>query len=342
MLITLVDDSVPFNGASVAAEPLGGPEKAFAALAAAIAKRGHVVRALSRTAVAAAIDNVSWLPLDGRKPAITEVLIAFRRAQLLDVMPATKRKILWLTRPAEALTRLPAAPIIARTEPHLVFVSNAQRATYSGDPPGLARVCPFGVGAIYLMAGEMEPANPPTALATTHPSHGLDWLLELWAAKIEPQIRGAELHVYSGSLAAAERGHEPPEALRAIYARAHALHDQGVRILEPLADSGMVEAYRRARAHLYPSAESEMHCSTLAESQAAGLPAVARPLGAAKDRLLDQETGFLASEEAAFAAHAVELLTDDARFAKMSREARLRQRGRSWEKVAGEFEVLFR
>lgn len=342
MLITLVDDSVSFNGASAASEPLGGPEKAFAALAAAIAKRGHVVRCLNRGTVAAAIDNVSWLPWDGRHPEITEVLIAFRKAALLDLIPATKRKILWLTRPGNFLTRLPAVQIVSRCEAHLVFASNAHRATYTGEPPGVARVSPFGVGPLYLGAAAMEPANPPTAIVTTHPAYGLDWLLELWAGRILPEAPNAELHVYSAIFAAADRGQEIPEVLQASYAKAKAMRDRGVRIREPAADPGMVEAYRRARVHLYPSAEREMHCSTLAEAQAVGLPAVARPLGAAKERVIDKETGFLAESDEAFAEHAVQLLGDDEAFAKMSREARLRQRSRTWEKVAGEFEVLFR
>lgn len=342
MLITLVDDSVPFNGASAATEPLGGPERAFAALAAALAKRGHVVRAVNRTPVAAAIDNVSWLPFDGRRPQITEVLIAFRKAALLDLIPATKRKILWFTRPADFLTRLPAVQFVARSEAHLVFVSNAQRATYTGDPPGIARVCPFGIGSLYLGAAAVAPSNPPTALVTTHPSRGLDWLLDLWQRSVQPKLPAAELHVFSGSFAAADRGHELSEALRALYGKAKALREAGVRIREPLADSGMAEIYRHARVHLYPGAESEMHCSTLAESQAVGLPAVARPLGAAKDRIIDKETGFLAESDESFAEHAIALLADDEVFDKMSREARLRQRGRSWDKVAGEFEVLFR
>ena len=42
MLVTLVDDSIPFNGMTPAYQPIGGAEKAFASLPAALARQGHV------------------------------------------------------------------------------------------------------------------------------------------------------------------------------------------------------------------------------------------------------------------------------------------------------------
>ena len=78
----------------------------------------------------------------------------------------------------------------------------------------------------------------------------------------------------------------------------------------------------------------------LAESQAS-LPAVARPLGAAGERIQDGKTGFLAKDDNAFAEMAIRLLDDQATHARMSEHAR-EIGGTPWSTVAGQFEALTR
>ncbi len=113
---------------------------------------------------------------------------------------------------------------------------------------------------------------------------------------------------------------------------------QGVRLRRPRADPEMADAYRQARAHLYPGSERDVLCSTLAESQAVGLPAVARPLGAADERIRDGETGYLAPDDDAFANLAVCLLDDSDIFNRLSEEARADRKGATWDRAADEIE----
>jgi len=103
----------------------------------------------------------------------------------------------------------------------------------------------------------------------------------------------------------------------------------------------MAAFYRDADVHLYPRIENEMHCFTLAESQACGLPAVAFDKGAATERMRNGQTGFVVPDVAAFANVTVHLMTNNGAHANMSRDARLTQRGRSWDVVAAEFELLW-
>jgi glycosyltransferase involved in cell wall biosynthesis len=112
-----------------------------------------------------------------------------------------------------------------------------------------------------------------------------------------------------------------------------------VEIRRPGGDLDMAPAYRQARVHLHPGHGDDMLASTLAESQASGLPAVARPLGAARERILDGKTGFLAPDAEAFANTALTLLKEDGVFWGFSRDARLAQAGRSWEAASADFEA---
>ena len=344
MLVTLVDDSIPFNGMTPAYQPIGGAEKAFASLPAALARQGHVVRAVNRSPNSLGFENVSWIHWDGRKPPITEVLIAFRKPALLEFTRATRARILWVTGPPDYLHRPPVHDVLSRTDAKLVFQGNTHSEAYrsQGENAIYYRSIAPGVREEYRSIEEMSPEDPPTAVVTTHPKHDLDWLLGLWIERIRPQAPNAQLQVYSAAFKRAETGETLADDLMPIFEKARAGAEHGVIIMAPTGDRDMAKAYAMARVHLYPGSEREMYCSTLAESQAVGLPAVARPVGAVKERFTDRQSGFLGPDDDAFVENALAMLKDDEAFEKTSKIARRSGRSRSWDSVAGEFEMLFR
>ncbi|MGD9536491.1 MAG: glycosyltransferase [Alphaproteobacteria bacterium] len=344
MLVTLVDDSIPFNGSTPANQPLGGAEKAFASLPPALARRGHVVRAFNRTPYAMGIDNVSWVNWDGRRPPITEALIAYRKPSLLEFTRAIGQRVLWVAGHAAYLNTTASAEILTRTGARLVFSAEAQRKTYKGDGKIRALTIQPAVRDDYRNAGPMEAkGKAPVAIVTSHPKHGVDWLIGLWVAKIKPRVPDAELHIYSASLHKAETANKPvPDELKPVHELIKGAASSGVSIKGPGGDVQMARYYRGARVHLYPGFEHDLMCMTLLESQAVGVPAVCRPLGAVEERIEPDNSGFLGKTDDEFAEHAVRLLSDDAAFDHASTEARANGRTRSWENVASEFEAIFR
>lgn len=344
MLVTLVDDSISFNGMTPAYQALGGAEKAFASLPAALARQGHVVRAVNRSPNSLSFENVSWVHWEGRKPPITEVLISFRKPALLEFMRSTRSRILWVTGSPDYLHHPSVVSLLERTEARLVFLGPTHLNLFleGGETKLRHRSIAPGVRQEFRDADPMEPADPPIAVVTTHPKHDLTWLLELWINEIQPKVTGAELHIYSAALKQAESGLTVPDDIKQIYGKALAGADKGVIIMSPSGDKDMVRAYRGARVHLYPGSEKEMYCATLAETQAVGLPVVARPLGAVKERIIDGQSGFLTEDDGTFVEHAVKMLTDDEEFKKASTIARRQGSSRSWDTAAGEFESLFR
>lgn len=345
MRITLIDDSIAFDGYTPMAYPLGGAEKAFASLPAALAARGHDVRAINHCRFPTMIEGVRWEPWAGRSNRDGDVLIAFRKAALLDAVRPVGRRILWLTAPGRMLDRPGERALIESHRPALVFLGAAHRATWSRAPseggPRVA-VVPPGVRRDYLVdRGGDDAAPPPRAIVTTHPNHGMDWLLDVWTQRIRMDVPDAELHIYSATLAKGLAGGEVPEPVRPVLRRVLASPGMGIEVHAPGNDSEMAEVYRGARVHLYPGHPDDMGCWTLAESQACGLPAVARPLGAAADRIIDGRTGYLVPDADALANVAAMVLKDDAVFRSLSAEARATQRFRGWDAAAAEFEALW-
>ena len=338
MHITLIDESTAFDGYTPAAQPLGGAEKAFASLPAALARRGHKVAVFNRCRFRMTIDGAEWEPWERPRPARTDVLVAFRKPALLNEVADAGRRLLWLTGGAKPLSPPSARKLLEHLRPGLVLISRLQAALLT-DLPGLARaVIPPGLRWDYLGEETGAPTAPPKAVVTTHPAHGLTRLLKVWCDGVHPACPEAQLHVFSAALDKGQSGGEVPEELRPVLVRALAGRDRGVVIRAPLGDQGMAAEYRSARVHLYPGHADDMGCFTLMESQACGLPAVARPQGAVAERLIDGVTGHLVPDDGALTNCAIRLLTDDQAFWSMNRDARLRQRERSWDVVAAAFE----
>ena len=336
MHITLVDDSIPFDGYSASSRPLGGAEKAFSSLPGALARLGHTVQVFNRCRWGMHIESAQWETFDGKKPLRTDVLIAYRKPALLEFVRHAGKRVFWHTGPGRLLERPATRAMLDTHKPLLLLIAEAQARDFSAK--GLAAgLLPMAVRSDYL-SGDPRPQDPPRAVVTTHPAHGLDWLVDLWVARIRPKAPLAELHIHSMTLASAAEGGEIDESLRPLAAKITEASAHGVVVTRPQGDHLMSEALREARVHLFPGHADDMGCFTLMESQAAGCPAVIRPLGAAAERIKDGLTGYAAPDDDAFANLAAMLLTDQSVQQAMSAEARTLWKTRTWDGVAATLE----
>ena len=125
---------------------------------------------------------------------------------------------------------------------------------------------------------------PPHAVVTTHPLHGLVWITEIWRQLIYPQMNEARLAIYSTVLAKGMRGEDVPDPIKPVLERVKLASNSNVVVVDPRGDRGMMEVYRKSRIHFYPGHAQDYACWTLAESQAAGTPAIARSMGGTGER----------------------------------------------------------
>jgi len=341
MRITFVDDSLAFDGFSPSSQPLGGPEKAFASLPSALAQRGHAVEVFNRCAFAVTVENARWETWVAQRPAETDALVAFRKPELLDAVATAGKRVLWLTGDPAALDDPAPRAVLERLRPKLVFFNEVERDRWTNTLGLETAVCGAGIVPAYLSDEAAEPVEPPRAIATTHPLADLDWLLRVWTDRIRDRAPTAELHVYSALLYRGRIGGTVPDAVKPVLDQALALADHGVVIQRPQGDPQMAAAYRSARVHLYPGQPGDSWGASLQESQASGLPAVARvACPASLLRIVNGQTGSVCGDDDSFAAAAVEYLTDRVSFERSDANARLYQRGRTWQVAASEFEAL--
>ena len=171
-------------------------------------------------------------------------------------------------------------------------------------PCGGRVIIPYGLLEDFRQPAAREPPAP-RAIFTSNPLRGLDWLLDLWTARIAPAVPEAELHVYAGP-AVYGAGGEAARRMEAVLARADALYAKGVRRHPPVRHHELATVLAQSRIMLYRGDPGEAFCTALAEAQSMGVPAVVQPLGMVAERVIDGATGRVAAGDDAFAKAAIE------------------------------------
>lgn len=334
MRVVLVDDGVVFDGKTPDERPLGGAESAFVALAQAIAAQGHETHAFSKGARAMDHKAVVWRDVSHAKPA-ADLFIANRHARLLN--DGDGRKVLWLHNPASFLAKPRFALPLLYHRPTLVF-AGPHHAASAPRWIALPRVqIPLGVETPFLETPRGDDPPQPIMVYASNPMRGLTTLSDVWRDRIAANAPQAHFHIYAGP-GVYDAQSEKAVAMRA--ALAHAAAAPRVVVHDPLPKAQLARVLAQARVMAYLGDPGETFCLALAEAQAMGVPCVVKPVGAVAERVIHGETGFVETDDAAFAARVCALLTDDALWRRCSEAARARRSTLTWARAAESFLAL--
>jgi glycosyltransferase involved in cell wall biosynthesis len=345
MHVVMSDDGIVFDGKVKDERPLGGAESAFAELAEALAGRGHRVEVHCRCEAPLEWKGVRWTPLEDGPgmglPSEADLYIANRSNHLIGQCAQAGTRVFWIHNPANYLLKWRYQWPLLRHRPAIVFSGASHLSTYPAWAAGGRRVViPYGITPLFLGGGRRETVPPPRAIFLSNPLRSLDWLLDVWQQRIQPAVPEAQLHIFAGSSIYGAAGAAKADRMAPVLDKAKRLTSAGVILRGPVAKSQLVEEIRAARAFLYRGDIGETFCNAAAEPQAMGLPGVVEDIACMKERIVDGETGFVATGEAAFADAAVRLLTDDVLWWRMHDAARERQGRWTWQHAAAGFEAL--
>jgi glycosyltransferase involved in cell wall biosynthesis len=340
-VIVMTDDGIAFDGDSLSKGPLGGAETAFASLAVALAARGHRVMVRNKCAAPMARDGVDWAPLSGGVPEDCDLYIANRSDKLLRLAPRARAAVFWIHNPARYLRKWRYLWKLFTRRMPIVFSGAHHVGTYPGWAPDGGRVIiPYGISDAFRTAAPPAQTPPPRAVFTSNPLRGLDWLLDVWHGAIRPRCPTAELHLFSGAATYGAHGAAREGRMAEVLNRAKAMAGEGVVLREPVPKAQLAAELAASRVLVYRGDVGETFCLAVGESQAVGVPAVVQDIGCVAERVIEGETGFVASDDADFADKAVALLSDDALWRRMSEAAVAKQRGWGWDQAAAAFEAF--
>lgn len=336
----IMADPKAFDGRSRLEGPLGGTEGAFCELAEALAALGHRVQAFTAGARRLVHQGVTWRPLADGVPERCDLLIANRGSKMIGLAPHAHRRVFWLHNPAQHISKPKFVVPLLRWRPTIVVLGSYHASTLPAwIPRRKVAIIPHGVAAIFQRAVPRAQPPGPRAIMTSHPERGLQGLVEIWVAKVFPRVPNAELLVFSG--AANATGHRA-DAIHRMLERARSVAGPAVRFHAPVAQDQLASHLGEARLMPYTGDVNvgETYCLAVAEAQAMGVPVVTKPVGALPERVHDGMTGFVRSEDDAFADACVALLTDDALWQRQHAAAVESGGGWTWLQAANAFAKL--
>lgn len=339
--IIMADDGIAFDGRALQDRPLGGAETSFIELANAFARHGHRVRAYARCEAPVTCAGVEWLPHEEGFPGRADLYIANRASTLLSRVPEAKHTVFWIHNPASYTLKWRYQWRLALRQPVIVFSGPSHAASYPEWAFARARlIIPYGISEMFRHAPLRTTPPKPRAVFTSNPLRSLDWLLDLWDARISTAVPGAELHVFAGPATYGAAGNEKAALMAPILARAQSLAAKGVILRGPVPKPQLVTELLEARVCLYRGDIGETFCSAVAEAQAMAVPAVVEDIACMRERVRDGETGFVVEGGEAFADAAIRLLTDDALWRRQHEACLSHQRSFGWDQAAGLFETI--
>ncbi len=341
----MCDDGIGFDGDSLSGGPLGGAETAFVSLAEALAARGHEVNIRNNCGAPMRRNGVDWAPLRNGVPERCDLYIANRGDELLKLMPDARRTIFWIHNPAGYLLKWRYLSKLWRMRPAIVFSGAYHAKTYPRWAPcGERVVIPYGISDSFRTAVPPADLPPPRAVFTSSPLRSLDWLLDIWADRIYPEVPDAELHIFSGPSVYGEHGSARAALMAPVLDKARVLAGKGVVLRDPVPKDDLIAEFAQARVLLYRGDPGETFCLAVGEAQAAGVPCVVQDIGCVAERVIDCETGWIADKglfaDTEFTNMAVILLGDDLEWRRFSRNAVAKQRSWGWDDAAAAFEEL--
>ena len=340
--ILLADDGIEFDGQSLERGPLGGVESSVINLTAELAKRGHEVHVRNNCGSSLDFMGVKWRPISsGDWPKNVDLYIANRGDKLIPLMPQARKTIFWIHNPAGYLFKWRYLSKLWRYKQEIVFIGQVHSTTYPNWAPGGQRIIiPYGLSEDFCTAETAAGPPGPRAVFSSNPLRSLEWLLSLWATEIQPNVPGAELHLFTGSITYGTVGAGKAAAMDRVIAQAKDMSDKSVKFRGAVTKEKLIEEFRSARCMLYRGDLNETFCLAVGEAQAMGVPAVVQDRGAGIERVINGETGFIRSTDSGFANAAVQLLKDDALWQRQHDTAIKLQRALQWSHAAARFEAL--
>ncbi len=340
--ILLADDGIEFDGQTPEQRPLGGVESSVVNLVQELAKNGHDVFVRNKCKAPLVYKGVNWQPIEeGAWQEDIDLYIANRGDKLIERLPSAKRTVYWTHNPARYMMKWRYLSKFWRVKPAIIFIGDYHATTYPAWAPGGERiVIPYGMSDDFCQAEVLTTPPPPRAIFTSNPLRSLDWLLDLWGNRIEPEVPGAELHLFTGAATYGSVGDKKADAMSGVIQQAEALKEQGVVVRGPVSKSVLIEEFTKARCMLYRGDINETFCLAVGEAQASGVPAVVRNLGSVVERVKPGQTGFVALTDDAFVENAIELLSKKETWKAQHDASLALQRSWRWPDAAARFEAL--
>ena len=336
MRIIFIDNSINFTASSLNLKALDSLQKILIHFSTELARNNHEVIFYNKTDKDIDEEGVNWKQIKNLAHDYSDILITVQDTDLLKHNIKTKIKFLLLHYKIDNQLNKDVLIKILKQKVCLLYtnnyVVNSLPHNYQYVPKVYLKV---GVDKNFIETRNVS-FNNSNVFVTTHPLKGLDWLIELWLEYVHPKVPWAELHIYSKLLA--NKLITNNLKIRNIKLILELKKGTGILVKAPLPQEKFIEQLTQYKLHLCPSLDNDLQYISILESQAFGIPVIARETAIIYDCIYHNETGYIVRDKQTFANKIIQVLSDNKLFLTLQSNSKLNNYIIPWEDVVIDFE----
>ena len=335
MRIIFIDNSINFTAYSLNFNALDSLQKILINFSLELSKNNHEVIFYNKTEQEKKEGGVLWKKIKSLESDNADILIAVQELKLLEYKIKAKTKFLFLHYKIENNQNKETLIKILKQKVCLLYTNNYVVNSLPDNFQYVPKVhLKIGVDRRFIETKYIR-MNNSSVFVTTHPLKGLDWLIDLWIKYVNLKLPWAELHIYSNLLA--RNTTVSNIKIRNIKLILELNKGSGVFVKEPLPQEEFISKLAQYKLHLCPSLDNELQYLSIMESQAFGIPVIARETGSIYDCIYHNETGYIVRDKQSFAEKIIQVLSDNKLFLTLQSNSKLNNLIICWEDVVKDF-----
>ncbi|MDI1323147.1 MAG: glycosyltransferase [Algoriphagus sp.] len=317
-------------------KPLGGTQTAFIGLVKGFEKLGFLVEVRNNCEVEYLSNLISWKKLDYSEKIIGSIYIVNRNPKLLELVPKSAKKFLWLHNRGNYLIKLKNIKYLLMYYPILVFSGKFHKSTFYLWPFFKTKIIPYGLTEKFFQNKEKLKTPGPKAIFTSNPLRSLRWLVDRWI-EVRKVVPNAELHIFSGPAPYGSWGNSISSKMNVEINHALSKSQNGIVVHDPIPKDELIKELKSSRVMVYRGDIAETFCLSIAEALELGIPCVTMDLGSMKERIENEKTGFISNGDKEFVDKIVQVLTDNQLWTSFHENLYSKNVNLSWSESAKKF-----
>ena len=319
--VLFIDNSdSDFTGFDLNTTKVRGTESSLILLAESLVKNNIYVKVLTEIEKDVLCNGVIYCNKSVHQEINFDLCIAISNANLFNKISA-KKKVVWSNslQPFEKFLRKKQLLAFLKHKPEVVTMCNYQyyKRSFLTSMYGKHMISLSVDPRFYNEKVDLEKIPKPYALNNVRSHRNLDWLIDIWTKSFNNKNGKAKLFINPNLIEYSEEMKKSN-----IYERKFGSRDD------------LINELRNTRVFAYTGHKSDIWVLTVEEAVQMCVPIVTYGIGSVEDRVIHNETGFIAKNDEEFSKYLEMLLFDDEFYNKIRRKMFKRRGFKNWDFIA--------
>ena len=321
--IYFIESSSNFNNSDLNSSLISGSEKTLINISNELSKNNElIIKVFNNTKIESFSKNLEWINIKNtNKYPSPDFLIAMSDANLLDNIDC-KKKFLWShsVQPIEKFLRKKQFTSFIKNKPKMIlerkyhYNSRSLFTSLFGK-----KILPIAVDYDFINIKIKTPIiKNKNAIFTTRSDRNLDFLINCWS-EIKKNSLDSSLII------------NPP------YDLTDEDKSKDIKLRNKGDKKNLINDLLDSRVMLNPGHKGEVFCLAAEEARELCVPIVTMGYGSLYERVVHNETGFIAKNKEEFIKFSCDILNNDQLFLRLQNNLILKRNSRSYKDVADDF-----